>query len=96
VRRYAPDGRLLLHVDLPCERVTKIAFGGPDLRPPLSRPRGPGSMTLNVRSNRWPAVFSPSKLLRQEGPFRRIVAAPDTSTPWNPKRDEQISRVRFG
>ena len=32
VRRYAPDGRLLLHVDLPCSRVTKIAFGGPDLR----------------------------------------------------------------
>lgn len=32
VRRYAPDGRLLLHVDLPCERVTKVAFGGPTLQ----------------------------------------------------------------
>ena len=32
VRRYGPDGALLLHVDLPCARVTKIAFGGPDLR----------------------------------------------------------------
>lgn len=32
VRRYAPDGTLLLHVDLPCARVTKIAFGGADLR----------------------------------------------------------------
>ena len=32
VRRYAPDGTLLLQVDLPCARVTKIAFGGPDLR----------------------------------------------------------------
>ncbi|WP_295634071.1 SMP-30/gluconolactonase/LRE family protein [Novosphingobium sp.] len=32
VRRYAPDGTLLLHVSLPCARVTKIAFGGPDLR----------------------------------------------------------------
>lgn len=32
VRRYAPDGKLLLYVDLPCARVTKIAFGGPDLR----------------------------------------------------------------
>ncbi len=32
VRRYAPDGRLLLTVALPCARVTKIAFGGPDLR----------------------------------------------------------------
>ena len=32
VRRYAPDGTLLLHVDLPCARVTKIAFGGSDLR----------------------------------------------------------------
>jgi sugar lactone lactonase YvrE len=31
VRRYAPDGRLLLHVPLPCARVTKLAFGGPDL-----------------------------------------------------------------
>ena len=32
LRRYAPDGTLLLHVDMPCARVTKIAFGGPDLR----------------------------------------------------------------
>ena len=32
VRRYAPDGSLLLHVPLPCARVTKLAFGGPDLR----------------------------------------------------------------
>lgn len=32
VRRFAPDGTLLIQVDLPCARVTKIAFGGPDLR----------------------------------------------------------------
>jgi sugar lactone lactonase YvrE len=32
VRRYAPDGRLLLTIPMPCARVTKIAFGGPDLR----------------------------------------------------------------
>lgn len=32
VRRYATDGTLLLEVKLPCARVTKIAFGGPDLR----------------------------------------------------------------
>lgn len=32
VHRYAPDGTLLLRVDLPCARVTKIALGGPDLR----------------------------------------------------------------
>src|SRR5262249_11101278 len=32
VRRYAPDGRLLVSVALPCARVTKIAFGGNDLR----------------------------------------------------------------
>ncbi|UVO55741.1 SMP-30/gluconolactonase/LRE family protein [Sphingomonas sp. SUN039] len=32
VRRYAPDGELLLTVALPCARVTKIAFGGADLR----------------------------------------------------------------
>jgi len=32
VRRYAPSGTLLLQVDLPCARVTKLAFGGPDLK----------------------------------------------------------------
>ncbi len=32
VRRYAPDGTLLLQIDFPCARVTKLAFGGPDLR----------------------------------------------------------------
>jgi sugar lactone lactonase YvrE len=32
VRRYAPDGRLLASVELPCSRVTKIAFAGDDLR----------------------------------------------------------------
>lgn len=32
VRRYAPDGTLLMQIDMPCQRVTKIAFGGPDLR----------------------------------------------------------------
>lgn len=32
VRRYAPDGSLLMTVALPCARVTKIAFGGPDLQ----------------------------------------------------------------
>lgn len=32
VRRYAPDGRLLEHVALPCARVTKLAFGGEDLK----------------------------------------------------------------
>lgn len=32
VRRYAPDGRLLMSVKLPCARVTKLAFGGDDLR----------------------------------------------------------------
>ncbi|MDE2303119.1 MAG: SMP-30/gluconolactonase/LRE family protein [Sphingomonadales bacterium] len=31
VRRYAPDGRLLAHIRLPCARVTKLAFGGADL-----------------------------------------------------------------
>jgi sugar lactone lactonase YvrE len=31
VRRYAPDGTLLLRVALPVARVTKIAFGGADL-----------------------------------------------------------------
>ena len=32
VRRFSPAGKLLQQVDLPCARVTKIAFGGPDLR----------------------------------------------------------------
>jgi len=32
VRRYAPDGRLIARVTLPCARVTKMALGGADLR----------------------------------------------------------------
>ena len=32
MRRYAPDGSFLCQIDFPCARVTKIAFGGPDLR----------------------------------------------------------------
>jgi xylono-1,5-lactonase len=32
VRRYSPEGKLLATVRLPCANVTKIAFGGPDLR----------------------------------------------------------------
>jgi D-xylonolactonase len=32
VRCYAPDGTLLRYVRLPVANVTKIAFGGPDLR----------------------------------------------------------------
>ncbi|KPF93668.1 hypothetical protein IP81_02890 [Novosphingobium sp. AAP83] len=32
MHRYSPDGQLLQRIDLPCARVTKIAFGGPDLR----------------------------------------------------------------
>jgi len=32
VRRYASDGTLMCHIAFPCARVTKLAFGGPDLR----------------------------------------------------------------
>ena len=32
VRRYAPDGTLMQTVRFPCANVTKIAFGGDDLR----------------------------------------------------------------
>lgn len=32
VRRYAPDGKLLATVALPCANITKLAFGGSDLR----------------------------------------------------------------
>ena len=32
VRRYSPEGKLLATVSLPCANVTKIAFGGSDLR----------------------------------------------------------------
>lgn len=32
VRRYSPQGKLLETVALPCSNVTKIAFGGPDLK----------------------------------------------------------------
>lgn len=31
-RRYAPDGTLAQVVEFPCANITKIAFGGPDLR----------------------------------------------------------------
>jgi sugar lactone lactonase YvrE len=31
VRRYRPTGELLEVVDIPCSRVTSVAFGGPDL-----------------------------------------------------------------
>jgi len=31
VRRYAPNGKMLTHIDMPCARVTKVAFGGADL-----------------------------------------------------------------
>lgn len=32
VRRYAPNGKMLAHIDFPCARVTKVAFGGEDFR----------------------------------------------------------------
>jgi sugar lactone lactonase YvrE len=32
IRRYAPDGRLTLTVNIPAANVTSCAFGGPDLR----------------------------------------------------------------
>ncbi len=32
VRRYARDGTLMMQVEIPCARITKIAFGGADLR----------------------------------------------------------------
>lgn len=32
VRRYSPNGELLAQVALPCANVTKVAFGGDDLR----------------------------------------------------------------
>ncbi len=31
LRRYSPGGDLLLHIAMPCARVTKLAFGGTDL-----------------------------------------------------------------
>lgn len=31
-RRYAPDGTLIATVAMPCANVTKVTFGGPDLR----------------------------------------------------------------
>lgn len=32
VSRYTPEGRLIGKLQLPCANVTKVAFGGPDLR----------------------------------------------------------------
>ena len=31
-RRYAPDGSHVCTVRFPCANITKLAFGGPDLR----------------------------------------------------------------
>lgn len=31
VHRYSPQGQLMLRVDFPCSRITKLAFGGSDL-----------------------------------------------------------------
>jgi D-xylonolactonase len=31
-RRYAPDGKLLETIRFPVSNITKLAFGGPDLR----------------------------------------------------------------
>jgi sugar lactone lactonase YvrE len=31
-RRYAPDGRQVAEVRFPCANITKLAFGGPDLK----------------------------------------------------------------
>jgi len=31
VRRYSPQGELLQRVEFPCSRITKLAFGGPEL-----------------------------------------------------------------
>jgi xylono-1,5-lactonase len=31
VEPRSPDGTLLLHIPMPCARVTKVAFGGSDL-----------------------------------------------------------------
>jgi sugar lactone lactonase YvrE len=32
VRRYSPEGELLATIAFPCAQVTKVTFGGPDLR----------------------------------------------------------------
>jgi sugar lactone lactonase YvrE len=32
IERYSPDGRVIGHAPLPCANVTKLAFGGADLR----------------------------------------------------------------
>jgi D-xylonolactonase len=32
IERYAPDGQLVETIKMPCANVTKLAFGGPDLR----------------------------------------------------------------
>ena len=61
VRRYAPDGRLLAEVRLPCSHVSACGFGGPDLttlyvttaRKDLA-PRGAGGGAARAAtSSRW-------------------------------------------
>lgn len=42
VRRYSPQGDLIEHIAMPCARVTRIAFGGPDLRTAYVAPASTG------------------------------------------------------
>ncbi len=60
VRRYAPDGTLLETVKLPVSNVTKIAFGGPDLKTAYVTTARKGSTPRRWRRSLRRATCSPS------------------------------------
>jgi xylono-1,5-lactonase len=80
VRRYAPDGRLLLHVDLPCSRVTKIAFGGPDLRTAYVTTARTGLDAMQLDHQLSVGGCLPSRLRWRAGPCRNIAMTFDVSS----------------
>lgn len=63
VRRFAPDGRLVGTVEVPGERVSSVAFGGPDLATLFVTTAGSGLFTC-----RPGPVGTPCPLV-EDGPF---------------------------
>jgi len=65
IRRYAPDGRLTLSVDVPAANVTSCAFGGPGLRTLyLTTAAGPGRSGGALFACQVPAAGLPANPYR--------------------------------
>jgi sugar lactone lactonase YvrE len=62
VRRYDPSGRLIATIRIPVANITKVAFGGPDLRTAYATTAAKGLSEARWRSpwrcvclrSRWP------------------------------------------